>query len=82
MIRINKEDIGDLDILEENFDKLIDIILNNPKYYPGSFHENIDPAFIVDLLNKVLFNDDKSSLHLIIEKNSNNSLDLTIDLIK
>lgn len=82
MIRINKEDISDLDILEENFDKLIDIILNNPKYYPGSFHENTNLSELINCVDQVLFKENNSSMQIIIEKKPNNSLDLTIDLIK
>ena len=63
--------------------KLLDIIHENPEYYPGSFHEDVDISEIIQIIYDVLYNNkDNTSLHLIIDKNPNNSLDLTIDKIE
>lgn len=67
---------------DANYKKLYDIVANNPKYYPGSFHKNSDLTELIDCVDQVLFKQDNDSIHIIIEKNSNNSLDLTVDLIK
>jgi hypothetical protein len=66
----------------ENYKKLLDVILDNPKYYPGSFHKDSNLTELIDCVDQVLFKQDNDSMNIIIEKNSNNSLDLTVDLIK
>ena len=69
--------------LAANIQELLDIIYENPKYYSGSFHENVDISEIIQIIYDTLYNNkENSSLHLIIDKKSNNSLDLTIDRIK
>lgn len=69
--------------LTENLQKLLDIIHENPEYYPGSFHEDVDISEIIQIIYDVLYNNkNNTSLHLIIDKNPNNSLDLTIDKIE
>jgi len=69
--------------LTENLQKLLDIINENPEYYPGSFHEDVDISEIIQIIYDVLYNNkNNTSLHLIIDKNPNNSLDLTIDKIE
>lgn len=68
--------------LKKNYEILIDLILNNPKYYPGSFHENTNIIEISDCINNLLSDcDENKSIHFIIEKNANNGLNLTIDKI-
>lgn len=72
-----------LDSLTKKLQKLLDIIHNDPDYYPGSFHQNVDISEIIQIIYDVLYNNQKNkSLHLIIDKKSNNSLDLTIDKIE
>lgn len=66
----------------ENYKKLLDVILDSPKYYPGSFHKDSNLTELIDCVDQVLFKQDNDSMNIIIEKNSNNSLDLTVDLIK
>ena len=67
---------------DANFEKLYNIIVNNPKYFPGSFHENTDLSELINCVDQVLFKENNNSMQIIIEKKPNNSLDLTIDLIK
>lgn len=67
---------------DANFEKLYNIIVNNPKYFPGSFHENTNLSELINCVDQVLFKENNSSMQIIIEKKPNNSLDLTIDLIK
>ena len=63
--------------------KLLDVIHNDPTYYPGSFHKNVDISEIIQVIYDVLYNNQTNkALHLIIDKNPNNSLDLTIDKIE
>lgn len=67
---------------DANFEKLYNIIVNNPKYFPGSFHENTNLSELINCVDQVLFKENNNSMQIIIEKKPNNSLDLTIDLIK
>ena len=73
----------DKNSLEAKLQKLLDIIHNEPEYYNGSYHENVDITEIIQVIYDTLYNHpDNKSLHLIIDKKSNNSLDLTIDKIE
>jgi hypothetical protein len=65
----------------KNMQRLLDIIYNNPKYYPGSFHENTNIPEIVDAIYKILYQENNETVHFIIDRNKNNSMDLTIDKI-
>jgi len=75
MIKINKEQ-------NENIQKLLDIIYNEPKYHTGSFHENINLTDLIEAVDVLLLKENNRSIHFIIDRNLNNSLDLTIDLVK
>ena len=66
----------------EGIKQIIDILYNNAEYYNGSYHKDTDISKIVDCIYKTLFTDNNSSISLIVEKNSNNSLDLIVDVIK
>lgn len=68
--------------LDKNFKRLIDVILNDPEYYPGSCHKNCNIAKVVDCVYELLYNQQENqSLHLVIEKEANNSLNLIVDKI-
>ncbi len=68
--------------LDKNFKRLTDVVFNDPEYYPGSYHENCNIAKVVDCVYEMLYNNhDNKSLHLIIEKKPNNSLNLIVDKI-
>jgi hypothetical protein len=62
--------------------KLLNIIYNEPNYYPGSFHKNSDLKELVNIAHQVLFSENNSSIAIIIDRNKNNSIDITIDTIK
>lgn len=62
--------------------KILDIVNNDPEYYPGSFHQETDLSEITNAIYQILFQDGNESVHIIIDKNPNNSLDLTIDKIE
>lgn len=69
--------------LLDKLQKLLDIVYDDPEYYSGSFHENVDITEIIQIIYDTLYNHSKNkSLHLIIDKKSNNSLNLTIDKIE
>lgn len=72
---------SDQDIIKK-LQKILDIVNNDPEYYPGSFHSETDLSQITDAIYKILFQDGNESVHIIIDKNPNNSLDLTIDKIE
>lgn len=74
--------IQEINNKSEGFQQIIDIIHNNPEYYNGSYHKDTDISKILDCIYKTLFTDNHSSISLIVEKNSNNSLDLIVDVIK
>ena len=76
----NKSDANSLD---KKLQKLLDIIHNQPEYYDGSYHENVDITEIIQVIYDNLYNHPNNKyLHLIIDKKPNNSLDLTIDRIE
>jgi hypothetical protein len=62
-----------------NIQKLLDIIYDSPEFYPGSFHEKIDIQVLLSCINNLLLNSKNKSLHIIIDKTSDNSLNLTVD---
>jgi hypothetical protein len=68
--------------LSKNLQNLLDIIYNLPEHYVGSYHENKNISDVIDIIYKILYTESNQSLHLIIDKNSNNSLDITIDKIE
>lgn len=74
---INKKDKA-----EQNLQNLLDVVFNDPKYYPGSLHENTDISGVIDCVYTLLFEKEQNtSIHLIIDKNSNNSINITVDKI-
>ena len=62
--------------------KLLQAILNADGIYEGAFHEDVNLVDLVEMVNKILFEKNKNAVHLIIDKNLNNSLDITIDKIE
>tara|TARA_Y100000361_G_C11161538_1_gene347718 strand:- start:3057 stop:3317 length:261 start_codon:yes stop_codon:yes gene_type:complete len=68
--------------IKDALQKLLDIIYDDPEYYPGSFHEDLNISDVIDLIYKILYADNNKSLHLIIDKKSNNSIDITVDKIE
>lgn len=69
--------------LEKSLQNLLDIIYNNPEHYTGSYHENQNISDVIEIIYKVLFvGDGNNSLHLIIDKKPNNSMDITVDKIE
>ena len=70
------------DKVKEKYEILIDLILNNPKYYPGSFHEDTNIIEISDCINCLISEcDENKSIHFIIEKNENNGINLIVDKV-
>jgi len=61
---------------------LLKAVFNKSGYYAGSFHESVTLVDLIDITDTVLFQEDKDSIHLIIDKNTNNSLDITIDKVE
>ena len=57
---------------DENFDEETDT----------DFYKGVDVSQIIDIIYKNLFTENYESIGLLIEKKSNNSLDLTIDKLK
>jgi len=68
--------------LQKSLQKLLDIIYNEPEHHDGSYHESQNISDVIEIIYKVLYQDNNDSLHLIIDKNPNNSLDITIDKIE
>jgi hypothetical protein len=67
---------------QKAYDKLLKILLDQEEYYNGSFHESSDLTQLVQIVYKTLFDQNNNSIQLIIDKNPNNSIDITIDTIK
>lgn len=67
---------------QKAYDKLLEILSGKEEYYNGSFHEGSDLTELVQIVYKTLFDQNNNSIQLIIDKNPNNSIDITIDTIK
>lgn len=67
---------------EKNTQRLVDIICNNPTYHLGSYHDQCDITTVVDCLYSLLYQEDNKEVHIIVEKNPNNSLSLTVDKLE
>ena len=72
----------DKDKIQKSLQKLLDIIYDDPEFYPGSHHENVDISYVVQAIYQLLFDEKNHSVHLIIDRKHNESLDLTIDKIE
>ena len=66
----------------KNLQKLLDVIYNDPEFYPGSHHKGIDISYIIQAIYQILFEEKNKSLHIIIDRKENESIDLTIDKIE
>jgi len=85
--RNSREDSGeddevDKDKVKQSLQKLLDIIYNDPEFYPGSHHENVDISYVIQAIYQILFEEKKHSIHLIVDRKQNESLNLTIDKIE
>lgn len=71
---------------EQNKQKKLQDILNKLyaeyNYYEGDFFHESDLAELLEIAYNILFLQNKNSCQFTIDKNPNNSLDLTIDNIK
>ncbi len=61
---------------------LLKAIFDNAGHTTGSFHESATLVDLVDITEQILFKQNYNSLHLIIDRNPNNSLDITIDKVE
>lgn len=82
MISFKKNKPKTISIDSEAYEKLISALIDNEEYHNGSYFENTNIAHLIEIVNKVLFSDKNNSMHLIIDKKGNYSMDITIDLIK
>ena len=90
MISLNKDDPpsnanekpSNKNDLINKLQNLLDVIHNDPIYYNGSFHKDTNLVEVLNAIDVILFKDNNTSVHLIVEKKANNSMDMTIDLIK
>lgn len=69
------------DLKIKSLQKLLDIIYNDPEFYPGSHHKAVDISYVIQAIYEILFVDNNKSLHIILDKQDNESLDMTIDKI-
>ncbi len=76
----DEEDERSFDI--ERVKELLKAIFEQSHYGIGAFHQDVTLVDLVDLTEKILFQKNKTSLHLIIDRNPNNSLDITIDKVE
>ena len=76
----SNNDKSNLDI--NKIKNLLKAIFDNSGYSAGSFHQEATLVDLVDMTEQILFKQNHSSLHLIIDRNPNNSLDITIDKVE
>lgn len=70
------------DEIAKNLQKLLDIIHNDPEFYPGSHHESVDISYVIQAIYQILFSENNKSLHIILDRKENESLDMTVDKIE
>lgn len=80
MIGFKKEE--DSNKKKQAYKKLLEILSGEEEYYNGSFLQDSDLTELVQIVYKTLFDQNNNSIQLIIDKNPNNSIDITIDTIK
>ena len=68
--------------LSSKLQNLLDIIHGDKKYYSGAFFENTNLAELIDIVNDSLFKENQKSIHIIIDRNPNNSIDITVDKVE
>lgn len=66
---------------EKAYEKLMNILLEEDEYYNGSFFEKSDLSKLLEIVYDSLFNKENNSISIIVDKNPNNSIDITIDTI-
>lgn len=66
---------------EKAYKKLMNILLEEDEYYNGSFFEKSDLSKLLEIVYDSLFNKENNSISIIVDKNPNNSIDITIDTI-
>ena len=66
----------------EKIKKLLKAVFDNSGHSAGSFHQEATLVDLIDITEQILFKQNHNSLHLIIDRNPNNSLDITIDKIE
>ena len=88
MICFKRNNDSNDDDLSKKLQSLLDMI-NDPSFDENfdeetdtDFYKGVDVSQIIDIIYKNLFTENYESIGLLIEKNSNNSLDLTIDKLK
>ena len=68
----NGEDSPEKEI-NKNLQKLLDIIYNDPEFYPGSHHENVDISYVIQSIYQILFSENNKSVHIILDRKENES---------
>ena len=77
----NKKNSNNKD-LSSKLQKLLDIIHGGENYYSGAFYENTNLAELINIVNGCLFKENQESIHIIIDRKPNNSIDITIDKVE
>ena len=66
----------------EAIQKLLDVIYNDPEFYPGSYHKEVDISYVIQAIYQILFEEKNNSVHIIVDKKENQSIDMTVDKIE
>ena len=66
----------------EKAKKLLKLIFEQSSHTAGSIHQDANLVDLVDLVDEILFKKNYNSVHIIIDKNANNSLDITINKVE
>lgn len=61
--------------------KLLKAIFDSKTHNEGAFHESATLVDLVTIVDEVLFQEKHNSISLIIDKNANNSLDISVKKI-
>lgn len=82
MIAPNKNQDSPNKKIEDNLQKLLDIIYEEPKYHIGSYHESTNFVELINIAHNLLFTENNESISLIIDRKPCNKIDITIDTIR
>jgi len=79
MIAFNNSEHSSEDKILQNLEKLFDELSSlNPNL---SEHNNITPSDIKNILEDVLYKQNKTELSLLISKNADNTLNILLDIL-
>jgi len=83
MIRFKDDNAPNKEGLDiEKAKKILKLLFEQSAHTAGSIHQDANLVDLVNLADEILFKKNYNSVHMIIDKNPNNSLDITINKVE